>query len=99
MNSDYQKLNYFYYAETYVNFNDLVVDLFKLYKTRVWMWLVNPTTVVKPASPMQVSLPSPTRPSVIINSNALNQPVLTSTTKPMARSRIQKQQDDHNIDT
>jgi len=72
MNSDYQKLNYFYYAETYVNFNDLVFDLFKLYKIRIWMWAVNPTTVVKPASSMQVSLPSPTHPGVIINSNALN---------------------------
>lgn len=41
-NSDYKKLTFFYFADNYINFNDLVTDLFKLYKTRIWMSAVNP---------------------------------------------------------
>lgn len=47
--ADYHKLTYFYYAESYVNFNDLVTDLFKQYKVRIWMSAVNPASVVNPA--------------------------------------------------
>ncbi|KAF2400198.1 hypothetical protein EJ06DRAFT_420398 [Trichodelitschia bisporula] len=39
---DYRKLTFFYYAEEYINFNDLVTDLFKVYKTRIWMSAINP---------------------------------------------------------
>ncbi|KAF2096586.1 PSP1-domain-containing protein, partial [Rhizodiscina lignyota] len=39
---DWKKLTYFYYAESYVNFNELVTDLFKVYKTRIWMSAINP---------------------------------------------------------
>jgi len=46
--ADYQKLTYYYYAEHYVNFNPLVVDIFKQYKIRIWMSAVNPASVVNP---------------------------------------------------
>ncbi|KAF2435820.1 hypothetical protein EJ08DRAFT_692393 [Tothia fuscella] len=41
---DYRKLTFFYYAEEYINFNELVTDLFKVYKTRIWMSAINPST-------------------------------------------------------
>lgn len=50
MLSDYRKLTFFYYAEEYINFNELVTDLFKVYKTRIWMSAINPAsyTVMNP---------------------------------------------------
>ena len=42
--SDNKKLTFFYFAEAYINFNDLVSDLFKTYKTRIWMSAVNPAS-------------------------------------------------------
>lgn len=66
--SDYHKLTYFYYAESYVNFNDLVTDLFKQYKVRIWMSAVNPASVVNPAGLMQIPPPSAIGPGAIMNS-------------------------------
>lgn len=43
--SDWKKLTFFYYANSYVNFNALVTDLFKIYKTRIWMSAVNPASL------------------------------------------------------
>lgn len=68
--SDYHKLTYFYYAEAYVNFNDLVTDLFKQYKVRIWMSAVNPASVVNPAGLMQIPPPSAIGPGAIIHSSA-----------------------------
>ena len=70
MPRDYNKLTYFYYAESYVNFNDLVTDLFKQYKVRIWMSAVNPASVVNPAGSMQIPPPSAIGPGAILNSNA-----------------------------
>ncbi|PSN73669.1 hypothetical protein BS50DRAFT_482600 [Corynespora cassiicola Philippines] len=67
--ADYHKLTYFYYAEAYVNFNDLVTDLFKQYKVRIWMSAVNPASVVNPAGLMQIPPPSAIGPGAIIHSN------------------------------
>ncbi|GAB7337902.1 hypothetical protein MBLNU457_4291t2 [Dothideomycetes sp. NU457] len=50
---DWKKLTFFYYANTYINFNVLVTDLFKIYKTRIWMSAVNPAS-------LSTSLPPPT---------------------------------------
>jgi len=68
--ADYHKLTYFYYAEAYVNFNELVTDLFKQYKVRIWMSAVNPASVVNPAGLMQVQPPSAIGPGAILHSNA-----------------------------
>jgi hypothetical protein len=70
--SDYHKLTYFYYAEAYVNFNELVTDLFKQYKVRIWMSAVNPASVVNPAGLMQVQPPSAIGPGAILHSNVAN---------------------------
>lgn len=70
--SDYHKLTYFYYAEAYVNFNDLVADLFKNYKVRIWMSAVNPASVVNPAGLMQIPPPSAIGPGAILHSRPHN---------------------------
>ena len=67
--SDYHKLTYFYYAESYVNFNELVTDLFKQYKVRIWMSAVNPASVVNPAGMSQIPPPSAIGPGAILTSN------------------------------
>ncbi|KAH7135386.1 PSP1 C-terminal conserved region-domain-containing protein [Dendryphion nanum] len=67
--ADYHKLTYFYYAEAYVNFNDLVTDLFKQYKVRIWMSAVNPASVVNPAGG-----PSAIGPGAIIHPRSSNPP-------------------------
>lgn len=67
--SDYHKLTYFYYAESYVNFNELVTDLFKQYKVRIWMSAVNPASVVNPAGISHIPPPSAIGPGAILTSN------------------------------
>ncbi|KAE9961779.1 hypothetical protein BLS_001340 [Venturia inaequalis] len=62
---DYRKLTFFYYAEEYINFNELVTDLFKVYKTRIWMSAINPAsyTVMNPNNivrPQHWPRPGPT---------------------------------------
>lgn len=71
--SDYHKLTYFYYAESYVNFNDLVTDLFKQYKVRIWMSAVNPASV-NPAS-MRLTAPSAVGPGSIMNASHTRSPM------------------------
>jgi hypothetical protein len=66
---DYHKLTYYYYAESYVNFNELVTDLFKQYKVRIWMSAVNPASVVNPAGMAQVPPPSAIGPGAIMNAH------------------------------
>ncbi|KAE8872147.1 hypothetical protein CFE70_006140 [Pyrenophora teres f. teres 0-1] len=67
--ADYHKLTYFYYAESYVNFNELVTDLFKQYKVRIWMSAVNPASVVNPAGMSQIPPPSAIGPGAILTSS------------------------------
>ncbi|KAJ6144294.1 hypothetical protein N7470_008189 [Penicillium chermesinum] len=45
---DWKKLTFYYFANTYINFNSLVTDLFKIYKTRIWMSAINPASFVTP---------------------------------------------------
>ena len=47
---DWKKLTFYYFAETYVNFNPLVTDLFKIYKTRIWMSAINPASFASPTA-------------------------------------------------
>lgn len=47
---DWKKLTFYYYAESYVNFNSLVTDLFKTYKTRIWMSAINPASFLTAAA-------------------------------------------------
>ncbi|WEW58332.1 hypothetical protein PRK78_003800 [Emydomyces testavorans] len=51
---DWKKLTFYYFADTYINFNSLVTDLFKIYKTRIWMSAINPASFVTPTAGLQV---------------------------------------------
>lgn len=50
---DLKKLTFYYFAESYVNFNLLVTDLFKVYKTRIWMSAINPASFANPSVGLQ----------------------------------------------
>lgn len=67
-------MTYFYYAESYVNFNELVTDLFKQYKVRIWMSAVNPASVINPAGGAQIPPPSAIGPGAIIKNSNQNAP-------------------------
>ena len=47
-NRDWKKLTFYYFADSYINFNSLVTDLFKIYKTRIWMSAINPASFITP---------------------------------------------------
>lgn len=47
---DWKKLTFYYFADTYINFNALVTDLFKIYKTRIWMSAINPASFATPTA-------------------------------------------------
>ena len=51
---DWKKLTFYYFADSYINFNSLVTDLFKIYKTRIWMSAINPASFVTAASALQL---------------------------------------------
>ncbi|KAF3008506.1 hypothetical protein E8E13_005553 [Curvularia kusanoi] len=70
--ADYHKLTYFYYADYYVNFNELVSDLFKQYKVRIWMSAVNPASVMNQAGMTRFQPPSAIGPGAIVQSNNAN---------------------------
>lgn len=46
---DWKKLTFYYFADSYINFNSLVTDLFKIYKTRIWMSAINPASFASPS--------------------------------------------------
>ncbi|KAF9908848.1 hypothetical protein EC991_009367 [Linnemannia zychae] len=67
---DRRKLTFYFRADHRIDFRELVRDLFKIYKTRIWMYAVNPTmssstTAIGPREvPSQSSPPhDPTTPS------------------------------------
>ena len=41
-NKDLKKVTFYCFADAYINFNSLGTDLFKVYKTRIWMIFVLP---------------------------------------------------------
>ncbi|RYC77248.1 hypothetical protein BFJ63_vAg19878 [Fusarium oxysporum f. sp. narcissi] len=41
---DRKKLTFYYFADSYINFKSLITDLFKIYKTRIWMFAINPAS-------------------------------------------------------
>ncbi|KAI9775815.1 MAG: hypothetical protein M1839_000866 [Geoglossum umbratile] len=50
---DWKKLTFYYFADSYINFNSLVTDLFKVYKTRIWMSALNPASYANSSISMQ----------------------------------------------
>lgn len=51
---DWKKLTFYYFADAYINFNSLVTDLFKVYKTRIWMSAINPASFMTPTAGLQL---------------------------------------------
>lgn len=51
---DWKKLTFYYFADSYINFNPLVTDLFKIYKTRIWMSAINPASFATPVAGLQL---------------------------------------------
>lgn len=47
---DGKKLTFYFFSTEYINFNTLVTDLFKMYKTRIWMSAINPASFQSPVS-------------------------------------------------
>ncbi|KAJ3072039.1 hypothetical protein HDU98_004404 [Podochytrium sp. JEL0797] len=45
---DRKKLTFYFVADRRVDFRELIRDLFKLYKTRIWMCAVDPTKMPRP---------------------------------------------------
>ncbi|KAJ4306948.1 hypothetical protein N0V88_000321 [Collariella sp. IMI 366227] len=62
---DWKKLTFYYFADTYINFNSLVTDLFKIYKTRIWMSAINPASFASPTLGLQA--PSGVGPGAVVN--------------------------------
>lgn len=76
--SDYKKLTFYYYADAYINFNELVTDLFKVYKTRIWMSAVNPASFASSAGNSQIPPPSAIGPGAVGPKNARSRPDLSA---------------------
>jgi hypothetical protein len=64
---DWKKLTFYYFADSYINFNSLVTDLFKIYKTRIWMSAINPASFVTPSP----GLPAPEPAGLSYNQNSV----------------------------
>jgi hypothetical protein len=62
---DWKKLTFYYFADSYINFNSLVTDLFKIYKTRIWMSAINPASFASPTLGLQA--PSGVGPGAVVN--------------------------------
>lgn len=70
---DGKKLTFYFFSNEYINFNALVTDLFKMYKTRIWMSAINPASFQSPVSGMgltpiySATSPGPSSPQAPIN--------------------------------
>ncbi|KAF2718286.1 PSP1-domain-containing protein [Polychaeton citri CBS 116435] len=41
---DFNKIIFYYYADHYINFQALITELYRIYKTRIWLSAVNPAS-------------------------------------------------------
>ncbi|KAG0051472.1 hypothetical protein BGZ90_006745 [Linnemannia elongata] len=64
VNAEYQwdrrKLTFYFTAEKRIDFRELVRDLFKMYKTRIWMYALSPSMANNSSIGPQSSSPPPT---------------------------------------
>lgn len=72
-NRDRRKLTFFFKAERRIDFRELVRELFKIYKTRIWMYAVNQAATNSPDSVGEVE-----------NEGVSSTSVSTATTAPTA---------------
>lgn len=52
---DGKKLTFYFFSTEYINFNSLVTDLFKMYKTRIWMSAINPASFQSQVSTLGIT--------------------------------------------
>lgn len=52
---DGKKLTFYFFSTEYINFNSLVTDLFKMYKTRIWMSAINPASFQSPVASLGIT--------------------------------------------
>ncbi|KAL1901472.1 hypothetical protein Sste5346_001879 [Sporothrix stenoceras] len=97
---DWKKLTFYYFADAYINFNSLVTDLFKIYKTRIWMSAINPASFA--SQPLGLQAPSGIGPGAVgVNRGAPTserrpqQGGQVSPPPPQATSQQQQQQQVH----
>lgn len=57
---------FYYYADHYINFKDLITELYRIYKTRIWLSAVNPASFSQHAMGQP---PSGIGPGAITNNN------------------------------
>ncbi len=62
-------MTFYYFADSYINFNSLVTDLFKIYKTRIWMSAINPASFASPTA-LGLQAPSGVGPGAVVNRSA-----------------------------
>ncbi|KAL2753706.1 hypothetical protein ACRALDRAFT_2044053 [Sodiomyces alcalophilus JCM 7366] len=79
---DWKKLTFYYFADSYINFNSLVTDLFKIYKTRIWMSAINPASFASPT--LGIQAPSGVGPGAV--------GIQRGTHNPERRQNLQQQQ-------
>ncbi|KAG9867331.1 PSP1-domain-containing protein, partial [Aureobasidium melanogenum] len=82
---DWKKLTFYFYSTEYINFNLLVGDLFKIYKTRIWLSAINPAAFrSRPNQPPSSIGPGAIRPG---NSPRTMNPTASSFFVPRAAGR------------
>ncbi|KAI7821068.1 PSP1 C-terminal conserved region-domain-containing protein, partial [Gamsiella multidivaricata] len=88
---DRRKLTFYFIAERRIDFRELVRDLFKIYKTRIWMFAVNPSMVQSSTMglPSQTSSPPPMSPGPVhqqqhqqLHQHSQGPPAVNSPTSP-----------------
>lgn len=52
---DRKKLTFYFFSTEYINFNALVTELFKMYKTRIWMSAINPASYQSQVSALGIT--------------------------------------------
>jgi hypothetical protein len=66
---DFQKLIFYYYADHYINFKDLITELYRIYKTRIWLSAINPASFSQHALGQP---PSGIGPGAVVNQDVSN---------------------------
>ncbi len=66
---DFQKLIFYYYADHYINFKELITELYRIYKTRIWLSAINPASFSQTALGQP---PSGIGPGAVVEQNLTN---------------------------
>ncbi|KAF4123616.1 Cell fate regulator YaaT, PSP1 superfamily [Geosmithia morbida] len=87
---DWKKLTFYYFADAYINFNPLVTDLFKIYKTRIWMSAINPASFASPT--LGIQAPSGVGPGAVGVGRSTNDGRQTQTQQQQQQQKQHQEQ-------